>query len=74
MGVSCQNNAPTALSRRRHQHLLKVRLDGLQRRFGRFGEERDLLPVPEIVVICILRHDVRSEVCLRIEMFSGKPL
>ena len=74
MGVSRQNNAPTALSRRRLQHLLTVKLDGPQRRSGPYGEERDLLPVPGIVMICILRYDIRSEVCLRIEMFSGKPL
>lgn len=74
MGVNRQNNAPTALSCRRLQHLLKMRLDGSQRRSERFGEERDLLPVPGIVVICILRHAIRPEVCLRIEMFNGKPL
>jgi hypothetical protein len=74
MGVSRQDNAPTALYHRRLQHLLKMRLDGPRRRSGRFGEERVLLPVSGIVVICILRHDIRSEVCLRIEMFSGKRL
>jgi len=59
MGVSRQNNAPTALYRRRLQHLLTVKLDGPQNRSGRYGEERDLLPVPCNVVICILRHDIR---------------
>ena len=46
MGVSRQDNAPTSLSRRRLQHLLTVKLDGPQRRSGRHGEDRDLLPLP----------------------------